>query len=156
MKKNVYEDFRGERDLRGFTEEVKWKLTSYYGGPEKSGKYLVSNGDGHTKYLMCTGDNNCRELISKFLDQGHCAETPRMFWSDNNEKLTSDEILSLWDDYFVWYKYDDVSYYDYDHYDVMIYRGDDIPKYFLDTELKGPIDSEIDTYEEEISKDLEW
>lgn len=155
MKKNVYEDFRGDKDLRGFTQEIKWKLTSHYGGPKEYDCYMVADGNGDTEHLFCTGEKCMRDEILMILE-GPMRGRIKFVWEDTFEDLTRDEILALCDKKHIWYKRLDAGYEPGDRFIHAIYRDSDIPKYFLEAKFTGPIDSKIDTYEEVIDKDVNW
>ena len=152
MKKHMQVWRDGEKSLEGITEEVRWKSTAYYGGPDTPGECITSDGKGNICTLYGTGGNeNGSELVSKYLNDMRCSD---LCWNDNCKKLTDSEIIILWNEYHIWYR--EESYDEGDGFYITVYyvyRGDDIPKYFLEPNaFKGPIDTEIDTYEEVIEK----
>jgi len=155
MKKMVYQDYRNEESIIGFKEEVIWKITDYCDGPKKSGEYLTSDGKGNIKKIYCTGDDRdaIKELFDKILDG---CEYENIAWSDTNENLSNDDLINLYRSHHVWYIIN--GFYEEDwgsHCNLEILRGKDIPKYFFETNLSGPIDRQIKEYNK-IVVDLDY
>lgn len=67
---------------------------------------------------------------------------------------TNSDLVKLYSEYNVWYKAYSSSNDWGDEQCLTIYRGAAIPKYFLDTNLKGPMDSKIEEYDS-IQTDLD-
>lgn len=144
MNKTMFRDFRGKETLNGFLETVRWKLTSYYGGPEKSGEYFVSNGDGHVELMHCTGDTkDARSLFGAIMDGYY--ENVRF---SDGRSLTDKDLLDLYRSYYVWYIVEEGYEMDYGcREQLMIMTDEDEPKYFMESKITGPVDSEMDNYE---------
>ena len=144
MEKAIYTDYRGEKSVVGFKESIQWKITKDCGGPKKDGEVIVSDGKGNISRAYCTGVNKTgAELFAEILDHGF--EHGACF-SDTREELTNDDLIWLYQEYAVWYEIEEgwTDCGNMNH--LTILRGGDIPKYFLDSDLHGPIDEEIDNY----------
>lgn len=161
MKKLIHESFNGERSMLGVSEEVIWKLTDYYGGPKNDGEYTVSYGDGSIRELCFATDG--LTLFNKYMTNADlCHEIKRLNLEEYlYEDLTNDELIELCKSRDVWYDTDDYDYHydEYFGYAIIIFGsgwGDHkqgyVPKYFLDKTLTGPIDSDLETMEEEVHK----
>ena len=158
MKKLIHESFHGERSMVGVSEEVIWKLTDYYGGPKKDGEYTVSDGDGSIRELCFATDG--LTLFNQYMTNfGLRHEIKRINLEEYlYEDLTNDELIELCKSHDVWYDTDD-DYQDDEYFgcDIIIFGsgwGDHkkgyVPKYFLEKTLTGPIDSDLETMEEEV------
>lgn len=150
MKKLVYQDYRNEESTIGFKEEVIWKITDYCNGPKKSGEYLTSDGKGNIKNIYSTGDDRdaTKELFDKILDG---CEYENATWSDTNEFLSNDDLIDLYRSHHVWYTINEYYKEDWGScYDLEILRGKDIPKYFLETNVSGPIDKQVNEYDKTV------
>ena len=162
MKKLIHEGFYGEGNpiydrhtMHGISHEIVWKLTSYYGGPEKSGEYYVSNGDGKVHKLYCTSDNQGIELLRGLIEHTYS----NIVWYKTNELLTNDELIAMCYAYSIWYDiHGDYSCGEWSGTDTLKIVGwtngnniiGSVPKYFLEEDFRGPLDSELEDMEEEI------
>lgn len=155
MKNCVYKNYFGELSTIGYLEEVIWKATGYCSGPEESGKYFTSDGKGNVSIMQCTGSSfDARDLFSGIVASHEYGQV-EYYDGTNFREPTNDDLIKLYTSCYVWY---DTHEYWTDcgnEVSLTIYEGDAIPKYFLDTKFKGPIDSEIET-NEHVQMDLEY
>ena len=145
MKKCIYKDYRNEETITGFIEEIKWKPTSYYGGPKRNGKFITADGEGNIERVYCTGDTTGAKLFDAIVN--HYYGAVKFFDGENKTELTDSDLVKLYSEYHVWYTIDEYWTDCGNECFLTILRGAAIPKYFLDTELHGPIDSEIVEYD---------
>lgn len=149
MQKLIYETLCGgrkDRYFRGVKESVNWIPMRWDGGPKKSGEYLVSDGQGKVFELCYAyGPEDCRNLFDLIVN-GY-----NTYVNDvNDQGLTGDEIIeNIYKGYNVWYE---VNYFNdgdgfHDTY-YTLYIGDNVPKYYLESDLQGPIDDDLDSYKE--------
>ena len=155
VKNCVYKDYFGELSTIGYLEEVIWKATSYCSGPREPGEYFTADGEGNVSRMQCTGDGlNTRDLFNGIV-ASHEYSQVEYYDGTNFREPTNDDLIELYTSHNVWY---DTNEYWTDcgnEVSLTIYEGDAIPKYFLDTKFKGPIDSEIET-NESVQMDLEY
>lgn len=171
MKKAISTSFYGEGNpnnhvsFLGCLDTVKWKSVEYDGGPKESGIYVVTDGKGiHTILSFTTNGDGYNEddkwnLFKRVLDDQYSLH----IWdgSVNRHSPTDSDILDLARDYGIWYRIDEeFSYGEFSGYKIIRYVGDAIPKYYLDINLEGgkvgPIDEELDSYEEEETDWEKW
>lgn len=134
---------RPKEYLVGVTETIRWTSTKWNGGPKESGEYLVSDGKGRIRDMQCTGCNKSGiSLFQSYIDG--MFENVRF---SNNKSLTSDELIELCRSYNVWYEIDTYNNGDWDTNDLIIMTDEDKPKYFVEAKIRGPIDSELDSYD---------
>lgn len=140
IRRKVYEDFKGNHDLDGFVESLEWRC-SEHGGPWLAGTYYCSNGDGKVFELKTTGLNNTgKDLMERILED----YTSRSSFDDGSE-LTDSDLINLYHTYDVWYEereYEEFRSGEIDTYgnEFIIHKNQ--PKYYLVSQLTGPIDSE--------------
>lgn len=155
MKNCVYKNYRGELSIIGYFEDALWKATSYCHGPMEAGEYLTADGEGNVRMMRCTGNGfTTKELFDGIVDVREYSKV-EYFNGTCSREPTNDDLIKLYSSCCVWYDTNecwtdwgtDVS--------LTIYEGDGIPKYFLNTKFKGPIDSEIKT-NENVQVDLEY
>jgi hypothetical protein len=155
MQKLIYEKnygFGEGRFLRGVTESVTWIPLSWKSGPKESGEYLVSDGQGNVfKLHYAHGHDDCKRLFDHIVDCNYDTEVYDMSDQDTTDRtLTGDEIIKeVYNAYSVWYDYDEYDYGDYGYsatYKLYIHGSE--PKYYLGSELHGPIDDDLESYEE--------
>lgn len=142
MERVMYKGWNDEECLTGCLETVKWVSTTWSGGPKESGEYIVSDGNGNIKTMWCTGGNETGEGLFK----GCLDQTFENAFFSNGVKLTSDDLIRMYQSYNVWYEVAENHYYDYYYDDLVVMTDEDKPKYFMEPKLRGPIDSEVDTY----------
>lgn len=143
MKNCVYKNYWGELSIIGYLEDALWKATSDCSGPRRSGVFLIADGKGNTGRMKCaTGGEDVTSLFDDIV-RSRCYESVRIYNGAEYREPTNDDLIRLYTNWNVWYDED----YCADETSLTIYEGDAIPKYFLDTEFKGPIDSEIDSNE---------
>lgn len=149
MQKLIEKDSYGGRDyLRGVTESVTWIPTRWDGGPKESGEYLTSDGQGNVIELYYARTNeDCRQLFDSMVHS--TAGEIFISYADNDNELSAQELIdTVYLGKWLWYT---ITYLDaYELYDTYytIYVGDHYPKYYLKSELHGPIDDDLDSYEE--------
>ena len=147
MKKCIYRDYKNEETVVGFVEEAMWKSTVFCGGPKEDGEFITSDGEGHIETFYCTGcTDGAKELFDEILDHGYDGGV-FFYDGETNTKPTDSDLVKLYSEYHVWYKVYDVWTDCGNEQGLTIYRGAAIPKYFLDTKLKGPMDSKIEGYD---------
>lgn len=149
MQKLIYETLCGgrkDRYLRGVKESMTWIPMRYDGGPKESGEYLVSDGKGKVfKLLYVCGKEECRDLFDQIVN-GYDTYINDV----NNNELTADELIeAVYKGYNVWYEIDYFNTGDgfHDTY-YTLYIGDNVPKYYLESKLCGPVDDDLESYEE--------
>ena len=137
MKKLMcHRDYEKEDTLMGVIEEIKWERIDWSGGPKESGEYMVCFKDGDVaKISYANNREDSIKVITEKLDD--------IFWADNVESLTNDEIVYLlmhvWD---LWYDvYEDRDY----NRALYIYRTDygNYPEYYLATPIQGPSEANL-------------
>lgn len=148
MNRMIYEhyDYCGGKmreSLVGAMETVKWKSTSWCGGPKEPGTYIVSDGRRNIRDLLCTGGNK----TGMSLFQSYIEDRFENVYFSNGKSLTSDDLIELCRQYYVWYEINTVYTDCGEMEDLIIMTDEDKPKYFIETNLQGPIDSEFDTYD---------
>lgn len=140
IKRKVYEDFSGDRTSDGFVESLEWRC-SEYGGPWLAGTYYCSNGDGKVFELKTTGLNNTgKDLMERILEE-YCSRSS----FDDGSELTDSDLINLYHTYCVWYEeceYEEFSSGELDTYGNEFIIHKNPPKYYLVSQLTGPIDSE--------------
>ena len=156
MKNCVYKDYRGEESIIGHLEDALWKATSFCEGPKDEGEYLTADGKGGVMMMQCTGTNSDsnKDLFDAIVNGIEYSSVEYYNGTDFREP-TNDDLIKLYTRNCVWYDIRD-TWADWGtEYSLTIYEGDAIPKYFLDTKLKGPIDSEIES-NESVQVDLDY
>ena len=139
IKGYAYKDFSGEVSQDMFIESVVW-VKSSYGGPSIAGEYYVSDGDGKIYSLYCTGSNHTGASIFNDVVTGWKSEA---VWDKEDYcNLTDSELIKLYTSYNIWYETDDIC--DCENYPegtrYIIHK--EPPKYYLRSNLSGPIDTE--------------
>lgn len=133
-------------EMFGVSQEIRWKLSSYFSGPAEDGEYLTSDGKGNVEPLLYSVKGSSMfELVQ--------SNNFSVYWDETDEKLTSDELIDLLSahTFNVWYSIAE-SYVADGYGEDGIYILKNKPKYFLEEKLQGPIDSELDECEEEFYK----
>lgn len=149
MKKFTW-DQHGDDKLFGVEEKIRWKKTDYCRGPREKGHYLTSDGKGNIQKYYYTGTNESGiELIQEYLHGN------TLMWSDGKD-MTDSEILDLGRRYGIWYDFTNADCYNEWHDEIEILRDEDIPRYYLDIDIRGPIDEELDSYEEEFYEKCDY
>lgn len=143
-----------EPSLTGFIEEVRWVPTAY-GNPRVHREYLCSNGDGKTFRLWCTGANTTASfMVRDYMGSDHWDDTCIRFEGEEKDEITLEELKKLSGSYDVWYReFEDYGEYGERNAEYLICK--EPPKYWLQNEPIGPMDDEIETYEVEITNDLD-
>lgn len=146
IKKYANGEFR-----EGFTETVLWRSFSDGYFPKEPGEYITADGDGKVRTMFHTSANfkKCSELVIDILSDRY-----EEYRSSEGRELTFEDLQKI-QSCGAWYEEYEVrdSYGDCRGEGIVIMTGDDIPKFWLDTKLSGPITKEIDTYEKEY---FEW
>lgn len=126
-------------NLVGVYDIIEW-IPTEWSGPRKPGKYLTADGKGNTKFLYTTGDTDrMKELLFERFED--------VLW-DGGIRLTDSEMVRLARNGFqTWYTIEpDYSYGEYNGDILVIFRKENIPKYWLKGHsIIGPIDDELDT-----------
>lgn len=149
MKELIRKYVNGEA-REGFTETVLWRSVSDGYFPKEQGEYITADGDGKVRTMSYTGmdPKNCSKLVIDILSDRYAE-----YRSFGGRALTFDDLWSIQNDG-AWYEKYEVrdSYGEYCGEGIILMTGDDIPKFWLDTKLSGPITNAIDTYEKEYLK----
>jgi len=151
MKKVLYKSCDGKRVyMTGIKEDILWKSTAYHRGPQEFGEYTVSNGDGNTFTLFYTGSHLFAEELFRQIMHDYYREG--VVLHDTGASLSNDDLLELYKTCGVWYNIVDgkTDSEGWCEQMLVIYKDDDKPKYFLDKNPSGPIEADVETYEEEI------
>ena len=170
MKKAISTSFYGEGNpnnyvtFMGCLETFKWKAVRYDGGPNKSGRYVTTDGCGKMRVFNYATENDggVKELFWRVLDSSNAM---KVFEDGKSREATNDDFMRLARSWFVWYDvYHCHDRYDYDYeetYEICFGEADE-PRYYLDIDLDdqdtkiGPIDEELDTYESEEYDSKKW
>ena len=146
IKRVEYEDFRGDRNLHGFREVMEWRCTED-GAPWSQGEYICSNGDGKTFLLNCTGCNcDSSKLARSILNNREYCQF------DDGSEITDSDIVRFLQSYSIWYHEETIEEYgDWMGTSYVVFKNP--PKYYLVSEITGPIDGE-DYGEADVEKDL--
>lgn len=121
----------------GVYDIIEWVPTAWV-GPDKPGIYLTADGKGNTTLLHTTGDTDRMKEVLFERFEG-------IYWDDST-RLTDSEIVKLaFCGFQVWYTFEsDYSYGEYNGEDLVIFRKESEPKYWLrGGKLTGPIDDEL-------------
>ena len=141
MNKMVYEGWNGKESLVGVMETANWMSTKWCSGPKEKGFYLVSDGNGTIQTMGY--DVNGKSLFESYMDG--VFESARF---SNGCELTDSDLIALYNRYHVWYIVSTGYISDYGEVEhLMIMSEEDEPRYFMEPKLRGPIDSELDTYD---------
>lgn len=152
MKNCVYKNYFGVLSTIGYLEEVIWKATSYCSGPKESGRYFTADGKGNVSIMQYTRD--ARGLFDGIFYSKEYGQV-KYYDGTNFREPTNDDLIELYISNHVWYDTNEYCTDCGNEVSLIIHEGDGIPKYFLDTKFKGPIDSEIET-NEHVQMDLEY
>lgn len=149
MQKLIYETLCGghkDRYIMGVKESVNWIPMSWNGGPKESGEYLVSDGKGKVfKLYYAHSREKCRDLFDIMVDGYNTYANDA-----NDNSFNRDELIDiLYKGFRIWYDIEHVNLEDgwYDTY-YTFYTGNDVPKYYLESQLQGPIDGDLESYKE--------
>ena len=146
MKKIIKKYINGEF-CEGFTETILWRSVFDGDFPKEPGEYITADGDGnvHTLFHTSADFKKCSKFVNDILNDRY-----EEYRSSEGRELTFDDLQTI-QNCGAWYERYEVhdSYGDCCGEGIVIMTGADIPKFWLDTKLTGPITNKIDTYEKE-------
>ena len=149
MKKLIKKYINGEF-CEGFTETILWRSVFDGDFPKKPGEYITANGDGKVRTLSYTGidPKKCSKFVNDILNDRY-----EEYRSSEGRELTFEDLQTI-QNCGAWYEGYEVrdSYDDCCGEGIAIMTGADIPKFWSDTKLSGPIMNELNTYEKEYFK----
>lgn len=123
------------QELKEHKETVVWLNANFY-TPSESGKYFVSDGNGHIEQILYTNANGCRILFDAIM-AGHYDE---IYYAFEDSEWTDKDLLNLYKKQTgIWYQIEDQ---DPENCTLVIFRGEHAPKYFMKNTLRGPIDTD--------------
>ena len=124
-----------EQGLKEHRETVVWLNANFY-TPSESGEYFVSDGKGRVKQMLYTNANGCRILFDTIM-AGHYDE---VYYAFEDSEWTDKDLLNLYKNQTgIWYQIEDA---DPENCALVIFRGEQVPKYFMKNNLHGPIDTD--------------
>ena len=135
-----------EETLIGFLPEYLWKSTSYFGGPDDMGEYLVIKKDGSIRKMYCTGmrtkEEKARVLFEMIAGGGYHEDS-----YINDEEMTDTNVMDIYRrPWGIWYETHDQYEYEDCHTDIYVYTkdSDEYSVYFLDLNLDKRIELDED------------